>query len=141
MVANTGGGDTAGVVGNTDNSIVILCGNTGEVSATGCSVGGIVGYYDNGSQNIASWTISTTEKNGHDGNDVSSKDGIGEDAGNIIACFSVADAAALNSKLDKMNEALWDYYDTNIITIELEAGTYTITKADTKNLFYIELTK
>ncbi len=31
--------------------------------------------------------------------------------------------------------------DTNIITIELEAGTYTITKADTKNLFYIELTK
>ncbi len=27
--------------------------------------------------------------------------------------------------------------DTNIITVELEAGTHTITKADTKNLFYI----
>lgn len=29
--------------------------------------------------------------------------------------------------------------DTNIITIELEAGSYSITKADTKNLFYIIL--
>ena len=29
--------------------------------------------------------------------------------------------------------------DTNIITVELEAGTHTITKADTKNLFYIVL--
>ena len=29
--------------------------------------------------------------------------------------------------------------DTNIITIELEAGSYSITKADTKNLFYIVL--
>ena len=29
--------------------------------------------------------------------------------------------------------------DSNIITIELEAGSYTITKADTKNLFYMVL--
>jgi pectate lyase len=27
--------------------------------------------------------------------------------------------------------------DTNIITVTLDAGTHTITKADTKNLFYI----
>jgi hypothetical protein len=31
--------------------------------------------------------------------------------------------------------------DSNIITVELEAGTHTITKADTKNLFYIVLSK
>lgn len=112
LVANTGGGDTAGVVGNTDNSIVILCGNTGEVSATGSSVGGIVGYYKNGSQNIASWTINTTEIDGFS-NAASEYDGIGENNGNIIACYSVASNSALNSKLDKMNEALWQYYKGN----------------------------
>ena len=107
------GGDTGGVVGrNTCNSIVILCGNTGEVYATGCSVGGIVGYYDNGSQNIASWTINTTEIDGY-GAAAIENDGIGENNGNIIACFSVADAAALNSEVDNMNTALWQYYKDN----------------------------
>ena len=110
-------GDTGGVVGNTDNSIVILCGNTGEVSATSSSVGGIVGYYEGESaKNIASWTINTTEIDGY-GDAASEYDGIGENNDNIIACFSVADAAALNSEVDNMNTALWDYYDTNSITI------------------------
>lgn len=102
-----------GIVGEQyggEGVIVIACGNTGSVSG-GTLVGGIVGLNNIFSNAIASWTITTEEKN-RLGTIPGTKDGFGNRE-TITACYSVADAAALDSKVGDMNTALRDYYNAN----------------------------
>ena len=109
----SGSTHVGGIVGHQfKGEKVIACGNTGSVSGS-IRVGGIVGSNNENSNAIASWTITTAEMD-KSGTTPGTKDGVGQNYdGNIPACFSVADEAALNSKLDKMNEALWQYYKDN----------------------------
>ena len=91
--------------------IVIACGNTGSVSGSK-RVGGIVGW-NSESNAIASWTITTAEMD-EQGATTGTNDGVGQNFnGNIPACYSVADAADLDSKVSNMNIELWFYYGTN----------------------------
>ena len=93
-----------GITGFNGN-VVFGCINSGSVSGIVC-VGGIVGLNEIGSKAIASWTIDTEETD--------SEDGVGQYDGTIDACYSVANAAALDkSKVDEMNIALLEYYDTD----------------------------
>ena len=90
---------------------VIACGNTGSVSGS-IRVGGIVGW-NSESNAIASWTITTAEMDQSGATPVK-KDGVGQNYnGNIPACYSVADAADLDSEVSIMNIVLLEYYDTN----------------------------
>lgn len=101
-----------GIAGSQFVAEMIACGNTGSVSGDK-QVGGIVG--DNSGTVAGSWTIDTEEKD-YDGEVADTEDGVGygsDNANNIIECYSVANAAALNSEVDNMNTALWDYYITN----------------------------
>ena len=101
-----------GVVGcnyNYSSSLIIACGNTGNVVSSVGRVGGIAGG-NYGVPVYACWTKETTELKS--GTEESNKDGVGADNNNtsvLKACYSFANASAVADAITAMNTAIDGY--------------------------------